>query len=200
MTVVQFSASRGAARHRVRRDLHGRGRLACAANMTTRWGQARGIAEPIRRRRPLARREPRVQDRSLPRAGAVCCPTPAIRARQARARRGLDRRLVRRRPERVISCSTQFDTSSESRATSRATCPASGENAARPHAAVWPRWPSLRRGDAARAGDCSISSTRSTTGQRGPRSAVYKVEPYVVAAASTPTAPRRGAVAWTGTP
>jgi cellobiose phosphorylase len=119
-------------------------------------------------------------------------------ARARQAMDSLDRRLVRRDHALVQLLDPPFDTSNQDPGYIRGYVPGVRENGGQyTHAAIWAAMAFAALGDAARAWELLGMINPLHHGQSPERTAVYKVEPYVVAADVYAVAPHTGRGGWT---
>jgi cyclic beta-1,2-glucan synthetase len=110
----------------------------------------------------------------------------------------LDRRLVRRDHALIQLLDPPFDASNQDPGYIRGYVPGVRENGGQyTHAAIWAAMAFAGLGDAARAWELLGMINPLQHGQSPERTAVYKVEPYVVAADVYAVAPHTGRGGWT---
>jgi cellobiose phosphorylase len=118
--------------------------------------------------------------------------------RSRQAMDALDRRLVRRDHALVQLLDPPFDASNQDPGYIRGYVPGVRENGGQyTHAAIWAAMAFAGLGDAARAWELLDMINPLHHGQSPERTAVYKVEPYVVAADVYAVAPHTGRGGWT---
>ncbi|MDR3640154.1 MAG: cyclic beta 1-2 glucan synthetase, partial [Humidesulfovibrio sp.] len=118
--------------------------------------------------------------------------------RSRRAMEAVDRRLVRREAGLVQLLDPPFDTSDLNPGYIKGYAPGVRENGGQyTHAAVWAAMAFARLGDARRAWDIFGLINPVNHARTAEETAVYKVEPYVVAADVYAVAPHTGRGGWT---
>jgi cellobiose phosphorylase len=118
--------------------------------------------------------------------------------RTRQAMDALDRRLVRRDHALIQLLDPPFDASDQDPGYIRGYVPGVRENGGQyTHAAIWAAMAFAGLGDAARAWELLGMINPLHHGQSPERTAVYKVEPYVVAADVYAVAPHTGRGGWT---
>jgi cellobiose phosphorylase len=119
-------------------------------------------------------------------------------ARSRRAMRSLDRRLVRRDRQLVQLLEPPFDTSSLNPGYIKGYVPGVRENGGQyTHAAIWAAMAFAEMGELGRAWELFAMINPVNHAGTGAAMALYKVEPYVVAADVYAVAPHTGRGGWT---
>jgi hypothetical protein len=130
------------------------------------------------------------------RAGA-CCPAPPIRSAYAAAMREVDARLVRRDAGLIQLLDPPFDKGVLDPGYIRGYVPGVRENGGQyTHAAIWTAMAFARLGDAERAWELTRMINPVSHASTPEACAIYKAEPYVMAADIYAVAPHVGRGGW----
>ena len=198
--LTQFVRARPPARRRRhRRQVHRSRPAGCAATSKNTAGTANGIAAPISTTARRSARPPTRNARSTRcRRAGRSCPARARAGDRLQAMESVDRRLVRRDARLIQLLDPPFDKSDLNPGYIKGYVPGVRENGGQyTHAAIWTVMAFAAMGDAKRAWELFALINPVTHGDTAEAIALYRVEPYVVAADVYAVPPHTGRGGWT---
>ncbi len=198
--LTSFRGTRGAARRpALRRPVPARGRRSCAATSPSTPGTAPGTGAPgsTTARCSAPGRTPSARSTRSRRAGP-CFRARGDAARSRMAMDALDERLVRRDSGLIQLLDPPFDKSALNPGYIKGYVPGVRENGGQyTHAAVWAAMAFAALGDGRRAWELLALINPLNHSRTAEAVAVYKVEPYVIAADVYAVRPHTGRGGWT---